>query len=226
LSDGGDSDGGLAQADAGEVAGDAGRPDAGTSSDAGSPSPCKGLDERSCLERTDCAAEYCFWCSCEQRFFGCRAVSAKASPCPLLECPSPMCCRSPAECGDAVSCRAPGALALCGACNPDPATCAFDTDCAPGEICAAVPCSCSGMGTRCVAGCGSDDACPLGESCSTALRCEPSACAKGCPPLFECSPGAQRCQRKVCSADDECAGGFCVERLCHRGLGVCEAPAP
>jgi hypothetical protein len=205
----------------------------------GSPQPdggeptCSTLDETACAARTDCAADHCSECSCTPTFVGCRAVTEAPHACPMLGCPTPLCCRTNGDCLGDTSCVAPGPICS-GACAIPPFSCSSDADClgaGDGYICGNLPCSCVGVTQNfCVLGCSSTNPCPEGETCGGDHHCSPQVCGPSapCPKGFGCSGGAaSTCARMACQTDTDCAdGSFCVDGMCYAGLGECRAPTP
>ena len=201
------------------------------------PAPCNILGEAACKTRTDCRADYCTLCSCTPTYQGCSEAATRPPPCPLVECPQPICpdgCRSTSDCGGLAGgyCASPGAPICGGACMVgDP--CADDAKCASdfgvGYVCDYPACNCNGDRT-CVFGCNSNADCDEGETCSAAHRCVAMLCTQGqtCPPQFDCVPTGptELCRRRSCTSDGQCSGGFCVNGSCFKQLGTCELPRP
>lgn len=191
---------------------------------------CTGLGVEACRARSDCAADFCFLCSCTPRFEGCRGVHELPHDCPAVNCPQPLCCQSAQDCSSTgASCIPPGTpFDGCGVCNPQPGTCVTDADCGAGTgtICEPIPCSCTAQ-RQCVPGCGPDSPCAQGTECNaTTGRCQVIQCTgtPDCPSTFTCSSGV--CLRKSCAVDAQCGDGFCVDGQCYDGQGQCRLPVP
>jgi hypothetical protein len=189
---------------------------------------CYGLTEGAC-QAANCAADYCFNCSCTPSFRGCRPPNAKPYECPALGCPSPLCCRDQKDCGlNGLFCTAPDRdVPQCGICMPAPKPCTEDKHCAnsgiPNAICGRAACVCD---PTCVPGCALTADCREGELCDPNHHCRVRTCAEGCTVNFECLPGAKSCSRKPCKSDGDCPQKMCVLGFCHNGLGTCEGPPP
>lgn len=190
----------------------------------GGGSTCPGLSVDACRARSDCAADFCFQCSCTPQFEGCRPITAQPFDCPQLGCASPLCCQTGAQCGSSGDCAPPGTRWGCGFCDGQPSTCANDTGCGTSGICEPRQCGCSGE-TDCVPGCGPTNPCLTGTTC-TGKRCQPSSCSSStsCPSGFDCQGGL--CARRSCTRDLDCGDGFCVTGLCSEGWGECRGPVP
>jgi hypothetical protein len=84
----------------------------------------------------------------------------------------------------------------------------------------------------CIPGCLSDANCESGQACTVTHHCVARACLGNgdCPQYFDCTSnagtGAQLCARRLCSSDENCMGGFCVEGRCYDALGSCFSPIP
>jgi hypothetical protein len=187
---------------------------------------CDTLDEGACRRREDCATDTCLECSCDPVFHGCRELAAAPATCPELDCLQPSCCHTTDEC-KAGLCAPPGTPTGCGICFIVEDPCVDDSECDPagtGQICQPVPCACSGE-KECVAGCTGATDCGEGETCNgTTHRCEPQACAGGCPGNFRCDAGT--CERMTCADDGDCPDGYCVTGSCYGALGDCRLPVP
>ncbi len=192
--------------------------------------PCNELTLGPCRDRTDCAVDLCFACSCTPSHESCRALAAAPFECPQVECLMPECCDVDTTCaGNGAPCQPPGTPFGCGACNNTPGDCSSDGDCNPlanHHICEPIACSCDGQ-KQCVPGCAiSQETCPGGSACNPASeRCEAIACGDGCPPEFECGD-LGRCVRKPCTRASDCPDGFCVGGQCFDGQGECRLPVP
>lgn len=191
---------------------------------------CASLGVEACRARTDCAADFCFLCTCTPRFEGCRGVNEAPHDCPALGCLQPACCQTPQDCASIGGvCVAPGTpFSGCGVCNPQPGTCVTDADCGMGTglICEPITCSCMGQ-RQCVAGCGPGAPCPQGTTCNANTgRCQVIQCngPTDCPSTFFCSSGV--CLRKPCTVDGQCGDGFCVNHECYDGWGQCQVAVP
>lgn len=195
----------------------------------GGSSSCAGLDAAACRARPDCEADFCLYCSCTPAFQQCRGKNEAPFHCLEVDCVTPACCRSQADCSSFPStCAPPGTPHGCGVCNVDPSTCTSDSSCAPGFICEPRTCGCLGQ-TDCVPGCGPNNPCDVGSECLS-NRCQPRECMLDgdCPPTFECRVGhvAGFCRRRLCTTDLECGDGFCVEGTCFEAIGECRGPVP
>jgi hypothetical protein len=191
---------------------------------------CTGLSNAECAARSDCELiPGCPVCGGGDPGMRCIPAGAHVEPCSLQPCPAPGMCRSVQDCSGAENCLLPGQSAGCGACDPSPATCASDTDCAPGDLCQPIACSCDGNGTECVPGCTTDSQCGADQMCGSNGRCEARMCNtdSDCPAQFRCAGDPGGCLRLTCSADVDCTpGGFCVNLTCQDALGSCAAPPP
>jgi len=108
-------------------------------------------------------------------------------------------------------CLEPGGVLGCGYCVYDhPFQRTSDDDCSGEDVCRryVVPCQ--------------------GESCDGDGHCSAVACTTDadCMTHFDCAIAGDAssgiCERRICSRDDECNDGFCVERKCYHQLGRCE----
>lgn len=221
------SDGGTG---GGDFGGGAGGGNFGGGAGGGGASTCAGLMVEACRARPDCAADFCFICSCTPRYEGCRGVNELPHACPDVECLQPECCDSQGDCTAPAMCAVPGTPPGCGgACNPLPGGCLSDSDCIAFptvSICEPIACSCYAQ-RECVPGCGPSSPCEQGTTCNaTTGRCQVQSCvtSSDCPGPFTCSAGA--CLRKPCVVDSQCGDGFCVLLQCYEGLGVCRFPMP
>lgn len=204
----------------------------GVGTGGGSGAACSNLNASQCEVRPDCMPIYCQQCGCDFIFTQCKGPNDMATPCPQLGCPQPVCCRSAADCDNTnLVCAPPGTPPGCGACNTDPGNCQSDSQCAAGQICEPIPCSC-GAGPlpakRCVAGCTQAADCRAGEVCS-GHRCAPQPCAgpADCPVSFACLNDF--CARKTCSNDGQCSArgsSVCLDGQCYLGEGQCMGPVP
>ncbi len=145
-------------------------------------------------------------------------------------------CRGDADCdaGMAEFCFAPDEV-NCGDCQVPGVPCDAQMLCEPGFACVpfVAPCACEPGAMECVAVLG----CLMDADCmDDALFCSDKVCAPktcdgqmiACPELFDCvaeAPG-DHCQRRMCSDDGDCGGGFCVEGRCFAEFGMCQPPAP
>ena len=196
----------------------------GTTGGGGGSVSCVGLGVEACRARSDCAADFCFQCTCTPQFKGCRATTATPFDCPALGCLSLPCCQTDAACQNAERCEAPGTPQGCGTCNAQPSLCTSDGECGATEICAPRACACSGQ-TDCAPGCSVTNPCGTGTTCVN-KHCQPTTCsaAAPCPATFSCVSGT--CRRKSCTTDVDCADGFCVTGTCHESWGECRMPHP
>ena len=188
---------------------------------------CAGLDLATCRTTTGCAADFCYACSCQPTFMGCRGENDTPYGCPALGCAQPECCGAAADCTSPLTCVEPGGSAGCGACDSTVGDCLRDRECdvQAGDVCDPIPCSCSDQ-MHCVPGCMGDLDCGTAEVCDTDLhRCRGVACttAADCPADFSCG-ALGTCERRTCTADADC-DGFCVNGLCYDAQGVCTPPA-
>jgi hypothetical protein len=122
--------------------------------------------------------------------------------------------------------------------GPTPA-CTQDGDCAPltGFVCGRpnlsdCPCCFQLQHLVCIPGCVSDSQCGGGQVCTATHHCEARPCLadQDCPQYFYCGldrdTGALSCNRRFCSSDVDCAGGFCVDSKCYGEFGRCFVPVP
>ena len=221
---GGGAGGGIASGGGGSGGGGMTGGGRGMTGGGGGGSPCTGLSAGACRTRSDCSPDFCFECTCTPQFKGCRRVGAPPFNCPLLGCASPECCTARSQCQGIDDCAPPGTPLGCGTCNRQPSTCSNDTQCGATEICEPRHCGCSGE-TDCVPGCGTNNPCPTGSTC-TNKRCVAASCSTAvpCPTTFECLAG--QCARRTCVSDFGCGDGFCVSGLCQDGWGECRGPVP
>jgi len=155
-----------------------------------------------------------------------HTATVSLSPTPTPTRP-PGGCHNAAECAQIDFCLEPGGNRGSGATptfTPTVAECLSDSDCARfGEtaICST---------QTCVAGCTAETMCAVGQICAASHHCVPRPCvADGdCPQFFACdgasssTPGG--CNRRTCSTDATCPGGFCVNNRCYDQLGTCVPP--
>jgi hypothetical protein len=182
---------------------------------------CDNLDENSCSARSNCTTNYCVGCDGVQRFSGCTGPGETAPAC------SNSCdCRSGSDCNGEI-CVVPGGSAGCGVCQ-FPQSCLKDSDCSAGTVCDTAACSCTG-GKACVPACTSGS-CSVGETCGSDGHCAAQACSSPaqCPAFFDCVllNGSSRCERRACTGDSGCNGGYCVDGGCYGSLGSCQWPNP
>lgn len=117
----------------------------------------------------------------------------------------------------------------CVQCLPTSLQCAFDFDCAVGDVCIEVPdpCSCdASFTTICTPACDTSTDCEAGGVCDPGSEhCVHDPCVgdDDCPPLFACVPvlGGDACRRRGCDADADCGGAVCIDGLCHAAPGTC-----
>ncbi|MBL8913817.1 MAG: hypothetical protein JNM17_24150 [Archangium sp.] len=195
----------------------------------GGSSSCSGLDAIACRARPDCAADFCITCDCNPRYAQCRGLNEAPFQCPEVDCVTPLCCSTQAQCPTfPTTCAPPGTPPGCGICDMSPGTCQTDSACGAGFICEPRQCGCLGQ-RDCVPGCSANNPCGLGFECNH-NRCTEKECAldNECPPTFECRIGhvGGFCRRRICTTDQECGDGFCVEGTCFEGLGECRGPVP
>lgn len=186
------------------------------------PGACAGLTLSACRATAGCVPDQCAGCICDVTYRGCLPEGVLPSPCPLLGCPSGICCTDDMPCeAQTGSCLQPGADIGCGACTNEPGDCTGDGDCGAAMICEPIRCHCTGA-TACVPGCTDDTTCGEGTTCDVAsARCVPVACP--CPTNFTCTGGA--CARTTCDDDLDC-DGYCVAGSCYAGQGTCQLPVP
>ena len=185
---------------------------------------CEGFDQAACRAAAStrgCTASYCSDCNGGQYFNQCLGPNQGGGICPA-SCPTV--CRSDGSCGLGQRCVAPGESIGCTACYQPDNTCAADQECGEGFVCEMAPCSCVSA-RSCIPGCQTTSDCPEGDLCEPDHRCRVRTCdtSAPCPSHFVCQPGStgNYCQRRSCSNDDGCPGGFCVSGFCHSSLGVC-----
>gem|GEM_PF-3068915 len=196
------------------------------------PPACTSLNEDSCRHTQGCVADYCFQCSCDGVFQGCRATTGGRSPCPALGCPQPQCqCNTLDERG----CLAAGNQChaqYCTVCDPQPS---FLGCYGPNEDpgCPVVDCAqscranedCAGNGIGCVPPdapqtCGicydPPDTCTSDAECAPGDACLPVVCA--CNGQHECRPGCNSPNAPDCAEGTVCnAAGHCVVPPCTAG---------
>jgi hypothetical protein len=191
---------------------------------------CDGLDETTCAAAPaslGCTPFRCRGCNGAPDQFACLGPSAGAPVCAPCEGD----CRTQSDCNAGICfAHGEGGPWCIGACVDEPSTCVTDADCngGPAQICEPDPCACtSGGSTRCVPGCQSTNDCDEGYECGADHRCIPQRCPVegSCPTNFFC-PGQTVCERKSCSSDAGCEGGFCVLGRCYSEPGQCAAPPP
>lgn len=152
-------------------------------------------------------------------------------------------CRENAECGPNLGiagCQAPGEWWGCGYRGREGVPCQQDSECRPDG--GGNPASGLGVGTFVNGVCGgathdcsltmdtpiclppcTSTSCGEGQWCNPdTWRCGPQVCDVGspCPEHFQCTP-AGACGRKLCTLDNQCAGGACVKGQCYSMPGVC-----
>jgi hypothetical protein len=192
---------------------------------------CNGLDEQSCIAAESsrgCTPGYCAACNGVKQFVQCLGPNQGPIVCEPPACPPT--CHEAKNCPNGEECVAPGASPGCGVCRIDP-VCNVDTDCGSGQVCDVAPCVCNNNGRICIQACQSAKDCGAGDACTNG-HCVPLPCSNTtqCPPYFDCvvppTSAAPQCQRRACSIDSECSGGFCVDGACYGALGMCTFPPP
>ncbi len=142
--------------------------------------------------------------------------------------------RTPGDCVRSADCGASGLICIDGLCAVDPDSCTRDADCNGGERCLDGRCRSTDdlcqfnyecedgtcVNGQCLASCGGDASCPLGQSCNEALgRCEPLDPPTGqCEADADCGEGG-RCIDSACydacTTDETCGEGrYCLDNIC------------
>jgi hypothetical protein len=178
---------------------------------------CAGRDESSCKADASCTPNYCVGCNGVQSFAGCTGPGD-----PAATCNNNCGCRGQADCSNGGQCVAPGGSTCGEACQ---VSCSSDSACTTGYVCDAAPCACSG-GKACIPSC-LTGGCATGESCGSDGHCTPTTCSSStsCPAFFDCvvlHGGALVCERRACTTDATCDGGYCVDGGCYATLGSCQ----
>ena len=186
----------------------------------GSGRACPGYEDgdaaRFCRARSDCPPQ-------PQREGYCVNALPRTSACPIPNlppvdecgptkpCPTDWACQSLPQCNVRF-------CALTAPCTE--ANCNGGRRCSNGT-CVPIPCDQPG-GQKCPARWECVPNAPAGQP-----WCKPAVCASDgdCPPPSKCGgdyPDAHGCGGVLCERDDQCACGYCVNRLCAPQLGLCD----